>query len=452
MASNNKKNKSIEKKSTTRLIASGFALIILMGALLLTLPVSNRSGQGNFLNSLFTATSATCVTGLVVADTYQNWTTFGQVVILCLIQVGGLGFLTLGAFISVLLKKRIGLHQREQLHESVNTLEIAGVVRLVKKIVVGTLVIEFSGAVLLAFRFIPRFGMARGIYFSVFHAISAFCNGGFDLMGVNEEYSSLVAFEGDVVVNLVIVTLILVGGIGFIVWDDVIRNKWHFRKYLLHSKIVLATTLILTIVGTILFLFTENQASFAGMSPLEKLLGALFSSVTPRTAGFNTVDTAALSNAGKIITIVMMFIGGSPGSTAGGVKTTSIVVLLFYAGAMVLNREDINLFGRRLTEDVVKKANAVVIINFSLAIIAAVIIMILQPLLNFEDVLFEVLSAIGTAGMTVGITRELNIISRVIIIVLMYCGRLGSLSFALVFAQKKISASVRQPQEKIIVG
>ncbi len=452
MASNNKKNKSIEKKSTTRLIASGFALIILMGALLLTLPVSNRSGQGNFLNSLFTATSATCVTGLVVADTYQNWTTFGQVVILCLIQVGGLGFLTLGAFISVLLKKRIGLHQREQLHESVNTLEIAGVVRLVKKIVVGTLVIEFSGAVLLAFRFIPRFGMARGIYFSVFHAISAFCNGGVDLMGVNEEYSSLVAFEGDVVVNLVIVTLILVGGIGFIVWDDVIRNKWHFRKYLLHSKIVLATTLILTIVGTILFLFTENQASFAGMSPLEKLLGALFSSVTPRTAGFNTVDTAALSNAGKIITIVMMFIGGSPGSTAGGVKTTSIVVLLFYAGAMVLNREDINLFGRRLTEDVVKKANAVVIINFSLAIIAAVIIMILQPLLNFEDVIFEVLSAIGTVGMTTGVTRSMCAVSRIVLIVLMYCGRLGSLSFALIFAQKKTSASVRQPQEKIIVG
>ncbi len=452
MASNKKKNKSIEKKSTTRLIASGFALIILVGALLLTMPVSNRSGQGNFLNSLFTATSATCVTGLVVADTYQNWTTFGQVIILCLIQVGGLGFLTLGAFISVLLKKRIGLQQREQLHESVNTLEIAGVVRLVKKIVVGTVIIELTGAILLAFRFIPRFGVARGIYFSVFHAVSAFCNGGFDLMGVNEEYSSLVAFEGDVVVNLVIVTLILVGGIGFIVWDDVMRNKWRFHKYLLHSKIVIATTLILTVVGTILFLFTENQASFAGMSPLEKLLGALFSSVTPRTAGFNTVDTAALSNAGKIITVVMMFIGGSPGSTAGGVKTTSIVVLLFYAGAMVLNREDINLFGRRLTEDVVKKANAVVIINFSLAIIAAVIIMTLQPLLNFEDVIFEVLSAIGTVGMTTGVTRSMCAVSRIVLIVLMYCGRLGSLSFALIFAQKKTSASVRQPQEKIIVG
>ncbi|MEZ3446673.1 MAG: Trk family potassium uptake protein [Lachnospiraceae bacterium] len=447
---NNKKPKA--RKSTTRLIASGFALIILAGALLLSLPIANKSGHGNWLNSLFTATSATCVTGLVVTDTYQNWTIFGQIIILCLIEVGGLGFLTIGAYISVLLKKRIGLQEREQLQESVNTLEIAGVVRLVKKIVQGALCVEGLGAVLLAFRFVPRFGVARGIYFSVFHAVSAFCNGGFDLMGVNEAYSSLVAFEGDIVVNLVVVTLILVGGIGFIVWDDVMRNKWHFRKYLLHSKIVITTTLILTAAGTILFLITENNAAFAGMSPLEKFLGALFSSVTPRTAGFNSVDTAALSNSGKIITMVMMFIGGSPGSTAGGVKTTSMVVLLFYAVAMVLGREDINLFGRRLTDEVVKKANAVVIINATLTIMATVTIMTLQPLLNFEDVLFEVLSAIGTAGMTVGITRELNIISRVIIIVLMYCGRLGSLSFALVFAQKKISASVRQPQEKIIVG
>ena len=447
-----KKKKITARKSTTRLIASGFALIILTGALLLTLPIANRSGHGNLLNSLFTATSATCVTGLIVADTYQNWTIFGQLVILCMIQVGGLGFMTIGAYISVLLKKRIGLQEREQLQESVNTLEIAGVVRLVKKIVQGAFCIEGLGAVLLACRFIPRFGAVRGIYFSVFHAVSAFCNGGFDLMGVNEAYSSLVAFEGDIVVNLVVVTLILVGGIGFIVWDDVARHKWHFRKYLLHSKIVITTTLLLTIAGTVLFLVTENQAAFAGMSPLEKFLGALFSSVTPRTAGFNSVDTAALSNSGKIITMVMMFVGGSPGSTAGGVKTTSVVVLLFYAVAMVRNREDINLFGRRLSDEVVKKANAVVIINATLTIIATIFIMTLQPLLNFEDVLFEVLSAIGTVGMTVGITRDLNIISRVIIIVLMYCGRLGSLSFALIFAQKKTSASVRQPQEKIIVG
>ncbi len=440
------------RKSTTRLIAFGFAMIILTGTLLLTLPFANKSGHGNMLNSLFTATSATCVTGLVVADTYQNWTTFGQLVILCMIQVGGLGFMTIGAYISVILKKRIGLQEREQLQESVNTLEIAGVVRLVKKIVQGALCIEFLGAVLLSFRFIPRFGVVKGIYYSLFHAVSAFCNGGFDLMGTEEAYSSLVAYEGDILVNLVIVALILVGGIGFIVWDDVARNKWHFKRYLLHSKIVLTVTFLLTVIGTVLFLLTENNAAFAGMSPLEKVLGALFSAVTPRTAGFNSVDTAALSNSGKLITMVMMFIGGSPGSTAGGVKTTSVIVLLFYAGAMVLNKEDINLFGRRLTDEVVKKANAVVIINATLTIVATVIIMALQPLLNFEDVLFEVLSAIGTVGMTVGITRDLDIIARVILIVLMYCGRLGSLSFALVFAQKNTSAPMRQPQEKIIVG
>ncbi len=440
------------RKSTTRLIAFGFAMIILTGTLLLTLPFANKSGHGNMLNSLFTATSATCVTGLVVADTYQNWTTFGQLVILCMIQVGGLGFMTIGAYISVILKKRIGLQEREQLQESVNTLEIAGVVRLVKKIVQGALCIEFLGAVLLSFRFIPRFGVVKGIYYSLFHAVSAFCNGGFDLMGTEEAYSSLVAYEGDILVNLVIVALILVGGIGFIVWDDVARNKWHFKRYLLHSKIVLTVTFLLTVIGTVLFLLTENNAAFAGMSPLEKVLGAMFSAVTPRTAGFNSVDTAALSNSGKLITMVMMFIGGSPGSTAGGVKTTSVIVLLFYAGAMVLNKEDINLFGRRLTDEVVKKANAVVIINATLTIVATVIIMALQPLLNFEDVLFEVLSAIGTVGMTVGITRDLDIIARVILIVLMYCGRLGSLSFALVFAQKNTSAPMRQPQEKIIVG
>lgn len=440
------------RKSTTRLIAFGFAMIILTGTLLLTLPFANKSGHGNMLNSLFTATSATCVTGLVVADTYQNWTTFGQLVILCMIQVGGLGFMTIGAYISVILKKRIGLQEREQLQESVNTLEIAGVVRLVKKIVQGALCIELLGAVLLSFRFIPRFGVVKGIYYSLFHAVSAFCNGGFDLMGTEEAYSSLVAYEGDILVNLVIVALILVGGIGFIVWDDVARNKWHFKRYLLHSKIVLTVTFLLTLIGTVLFLLTENNAAFAGMSPLEKVLGALFSAVTPRTAGFNSVDTAALSNSGKLITMVMMFVGGSPGSTAGGVKTTSVIVLLFYAGAMVLNKEDINLFGRRLTDEVVKKANAVVIINATLTIVATVIIMALQPLLNFEDVLFEVLSAIGTVGMTVGITRDLDIIARVILIVLMYCGRLGSLSFALVFAQKNTSAPMRQPQEKIIVG
>ncbi|MBQ6786118.1 MAG: Trk family potassium uptake protein [Lachnospiraceae bacterium] len=447
-----KKEKEKKKQSTTRTIAFGFAMIILVGALLLTLPIATRTGEVDFLTSLFTATSATCVTGLIVADTYQNWTTFGQIVIISMIQLGGLGFMTVGVYISVLLKKKIGLQERESIHESVNTLETAGVVRLVKKIVQGTFIIEGIGAILLATRFIPRFGWRRGIYYSIFHAISAFCNAGFDLMGIEGEYSSLVAFEGDIVVNVVVMLLILTGGIGFIVWDDIQRNKWHFKKYLLHSKIVLTSTVIITAVTTALFLIFEYNHTLQDMSAVEKLLGEAFCSVTPRTAGFNTVDTAALSEAGKLLTMILMFIGGSPGSTAGGAKTTTIVVLVCYAIAMIRSHEDINLFGRRLTADVVKKANAVVMINLTLSLIVAMIIMAMQPMLSGTDVMFEVLSAINTVGMTTGITRDLNMIARMLVIILMYCGRLGSLSFALVFAQKNTTNSVRQPQEKIIVG
>ena len=447
----NGKKKRMPKSghSTTRMIAFGFALIIVIGTILLSLPIATKTGETDLLTALFTATSATCVTGLVAADTYQNWTLFGQLVILCMLQVGGLGFMTIGVYISILLKRRIGLQERATLHESVNTLEIAGVVRLVKKIVQGAFIIEGTGALLLATRFIPRFGWANGIYFSIFHSISAFCNGGFDLMGIDEAYSSLVSYEGDILVNVVICLLILIGGIGFIVWDDVLKHKWHFKKYLLHSKIVLATTLGLTVVGTLLFLIFENNATLAGMTPIEKLLGALFASVTPRTAGFNTVDTGAMSNAGTLLTMLLMFIGGSPGSTAGGAKTTTMVVLLFYAVAMIRNREDINLFGRRLSADVVRKANAVVVINFSLAFGAACAIMALQPAIPMPD---EVLSAINTVGMTTGITRELGVISKLIVAVLMYCGRLGSLSFALVLAKKPSTNHVREPQEKIIVG
>lgn len=447
-----KKEKVKKKQSATRSIALGFALIIFVGAIMLTLPIATRTGEVNFIASLFTATSATCVTGLVVADTYQNWSVFGQIVVITMIQLGGLGFMTVGVYISVLLKKKIGLQERESIHESVNTLETAGVVRLVKKIVQGTFIIEGIGAMLLATRFIPRFGVKRGIYYSVFHSISAFCNAGFDLMGIEGEYSSLVAFEDDIVVNLVVMSLILIGGLVFIVWDDIQRNKWHFKKYLLHSKIVIISTVIITLVTTILFFTFEYNNTLRDMTLQGKILGAAFSSVTPRTAGFNTVDTAALSEAGKLLSMVLMFIGGSPGSTAGGAKTTTIVVLVCYAIAMIRSHEDINLFGRRLTADVVKKANAVVMINLVLSLIVAMMIMAMQPMLAGTDVMFEVLSAINTVGMTTGITRELNVVARILIIILMYCGRLGSLSFALVFAQKNTMDSIRQPQEKIIVG
>lgn len=435
----------------TRALALGFAAIILAGTVLLLLPIASRNTPVSFLDALFTATSATCVTGLVIADTYQNWSLFGQIVILGLIQIGGIGFMTIGVYVAVLLKKKIGLKEREFLHESVSTLEIAGVVRLAKRIVQGTVVFELAGAVLLAIRFIPAKGWIKGIYYSVFHSISAFCNAGFDLMGDTQSYSSFVSYEGDVLVNLTLMALILIGGIGFIVWDDIYRNRLHFRRYLLHSKIVLTATLVITVAGTILFLLVEKEGVLSGMNPVERLMGAMFAAVTPRTAGFNTTDVGAMTGAGKLITVALMFIGGSPGSTAGGIKTTTFVVMVLSALAAVRNSHGTNIFGRRLEEDAIRKASTVFTINLTLAVTAGIILLALQPF-AIEDVLVEVFSAISTVGMSTGITRELCAVSRVIIILLMYCGRLGSLTFAISFAQKKSVPPVQQPAEKIVVG
>lgn len=443
--------KQKRKMPQTRALALGFAAIILAGTLLLMLPFATRDGHVSFLNALFTATSATCVTGLVVADTYQNWTLFGQLVILGLIQIGGIGFMTIGVYVAVLLKKKIGLKEREFLHESVSTLEVAGVVRLTKRIVQGTVFFELVGAVLLAIRFVPAKGVLKGTYYSIFHSVSAFCNAGFDLMGDTESYSSFVSYEGDVLVNLTLMALILIGGIGFIVWDDIYRNRLNFRRYLLHSKIVLLMTLFLTAAGTVLFLVVERGGVLSGMNGVERLMGAMFASVTPRTAGFNTTDVGAMTGAGKLLTILLMFIGGSPGSTAGGIKTTTFAVMILSALATIRNSYGTNIFRRRLEEDVIKRASTVFTINLSLAVTAAVILVALQPL-PLEDVLVEVVSAISTVGMSSGITRELCSLSRVVIIFLMYCGRLGSLTFALSFARKKDVPPVQQPAEKIVVG
>lgn len=443
--------KQKRKMPQTRALALGFAAIILAGTLLLMMPFATRDGHVSFLNALFTATSATCVTGLVVADTYQNWTLFGQLVILGLIQIGGIGFMTIGVYVAVLLKKKIGLKEREFLHESVSTLEVAGVVRLTKRIVQGTVFFELVGAVLLAIRFVPAKGVLKGIYYSVFHSVSAFCNAGFDLMGDTESYSSFVSYEGDVLVNLTLMGLILIGGIGFIVWDDIYRNRLNFRRYLLHSKIVLLMTLFLTAAGTVLFLVVEQGGVLSGMNGVERLMGAMFASVTPRTAGFNTTDVGAMTGAGKLLTILLMFIGGSPGSTAGGIKTTTFAVMILSALATIRNSYGTNIFRRRLEEDVIKRASTVFTINLTLAVTAAVILVALQPL-PLDDVLVEVVSAISTVGMSSGITRELCALSRVVIIFLMYCGRLGSLTFALSFARKKDVPPVQQPAEKIVVG
>ena len=446
------KRKAHLKMSHVQIIALGFFLIIMTGTILLMLPVSTKNGQGAaFLDALFTATSASCVTGLIVQDTSLYWSGFGQAVILTMIQIGGLGFMTIATMFFMFLRKRVYLRGRELLSESISVNQVGGIMRLAKKIIFGTFLIEGIGALLLMIRFVPLYGV-QGIWMSVFHSVSAFCNGGFDLMGQHTgAYSSLTAFADDWLVNLVIMALIVIGGIGFIVWDDALTHKLKLKRYHLHSKIVLFMTTILLVGGAVIFFFVERNATGAGLSFGNQVLAAMFDSVTARTAGFNTVDTASLSDAGKLVTIALMFIGGSPGSTAGGAKTTTVVVMLLSAIAMIRSSHGVNVFGRRLEPEAVHKASTVFFVNLSMALVAILAILAIQPL-EFMDVCMEVFSAIGTVGMSTGVTRQLNDISKLIIILLMYCGRLGSLSFVLVFAQKKKVPPIQNPQEKMLVG
>ena len=436
----------------TQFIAYGFLGIILIGSLLLMLPISSKTGEtSSFLNCLFTATSASCVTGLVAYDTWSHWSLFGQLVILAMIQIGGLGFVTIGVFLSIVLRRKIGLKERGLMQESVNTLEIGGVVRLAQKIIVGTAIFEGTGAVLLAIRFIPQFGLVRGIYYGIFHSVSAFCNAGFDLLGCQGPYSSLVNYYNDWLVNLVVMSLIVIGGIGFIVWEDLNRHGLHFHRYMLHTKIVLLTTFVLLFGSAWLFYQFEKNHLLVGMDTSGKILTSLFSSVTARTAGFNTVDTGALTDASKMLTVILMFIGGSPGSTAGGVKTTTIIVMYLHLWSSIQRTYGVNAFGRRLEDDVLKRASAIFMVNLTLALGASLFIMATQQF-PVMDVLFESFSASGTVGMTTGITRDLNSWSRLVIAFLMYCGRVGSLSFALSFTQHKKVARVQQPVGRITIG
>ena len=438
--------------SQTQTIALGFLIMILIGTALLMLPVSTRSGKAApFADALFTAVSAGCVTGLVVVDTATYWSGFGQLVILVLIQIGGLGFMTIGIFFSILLRRKISLKERGLMQESVNTLQIGGIIRLARKIIKGTLIVEGIGALILAIRFSFQLGIGKGIYYGIFHSISAFCNAGFDLMGYQEEYISLVNYAADPIVNLTIMLLVIIGGIGFIVWDDLSRNKLQFKKYMLHTKIVLTFTAFLLVSGAFVFWLLERDNILAGRGVFEQLLCSMFASVSARTAGFNTVDLAGLTDAGKFLNVVLMFIGGSPGSTAGGIKTTTVVVILMYIWSNMKHTYGCNLFGRRLDNESIVKASAVFCTNLFLATAAVLIISAVQ-VLPVADVLLEVFSAIGTVGMSTGITRELLMPSRIVIIVLMYCGRIGSLSFALSFTQKKKTAPVQQPVEQINIG
>jgi len=448
----NPKRLRMSSFSSAQIIAVGYLAVILMGSLLLMLPAASRGQPPDFLNAMFTAVSATCVTGLAVFDTYTQWSVFGQIVIILLIQTGGLGFMTLISLSAMATGRKIGLKERSLLQDSVNGMQLAGIVRLVRRIVTGTLICEGIGAVLFSVSFIPRMGIAEGIGNAVFLSISAFCNAGFDLNGKYGEYSSLCCFADDPLVCITAAMLILIGGIGFAVWEDIAKNKLRFSAYRLHSKLALIVTLGLTVIGTVLFLIFEREHTNSGLGTGQSILNAFFNSVTPRTAGFNTVDTAALSPASFALTVIYMFIGGSPGSTAGGVKTVTVAVLVLSAIASMKNSEDIDAFGRRFEEDITRKALTVVTVNLLIVFTGILFICGAQPELRLGDVVFEGFSAINTVGMTTGVTRELSGFSRAVIMIMMYCGRVGSVSFALIFTGTKKFTGVHNPVEQVNVG
>lgn len=437
----------MKRLSYSRIIAIGFMVMILIGTALLMLPISSADGKcAPFSDAFFTAVSAQCVTGLVVRNTAAEWTMFGQIVILAMIQTGGLGFITIGVFLSMVLNRKLTLRQRGLFQESVNTLEISGVAKLTKKIMIGVFLSELAGAAILTFSFMKTESFGRALYFGIFHSISAFCNAGFSIA----EGNSLCAYTGDYALNAVIMALIILGGLGFIVWDDVQANKLRWKRYKLHTKIVLSSTAALVIGGAALLLLTENRGALSEMNPGEKITAALFGSVTARTAGFNTVDVGAMSEAGKLITIVLMFIGGSPGSTAGGIKTTTFVVIMVFLIAN-FKRGGVHIFGKRLEDDSVRKAATVFSTNLLLVLISSIIITAITPL-KATDVVFETVSAISTVGMSTGITSLLGGAGQYIVAVLMYLGRIGSLTFAVSFFEKKKKSAVTYAAEKIAIG
>ncbi len=437
-----------------KLILGGYCLIILVGSILLALPVSTREGVWTPLTDcFFTATSATCVTGLIRFDTFTHWSLFGQLVILGMIQIGGIGFMTVAILALVLMRRRIGLSERSLMQNSISAPQLGGIIHMTKFIALGTLAFEALGALLLSFSFVPRFGWKKGVYFSVFHSISAFCNAGFDLMGgTTGQFSSLTGYVGDWYVNIIIMLLIFIGGLGFFVWYDLGSKRFRLRKLNLQSKMVLSISIGLVVIGTIGFLLLEYHSSaYEGMNMGEKLLASLFQSVTARTAGFNTTDYSGMSEAGIFLMIQLMLIGGSTGSTAGGIKTTTFWVLCISIFTTFFRKKNIEAFGRRLEEGITRTASCIFMTYLLLTTTVAILISAIEglPLLTC---LFESVSAMATVGLTLGITPSLGMVSKLLLAFLMLCGRVGSITMLLAFSNDKRASSSRLPLEKVQVG
>ena len=437
-----------EKFTSSQIIILGFAGVIILGCLLLMLPTASKSGQWtDWSDALFTATSAVCVTGLVVQDTASYWSDFGQMIILLLIQIGGMGVVTIGIALPMIWGKKIGLRQRSTMQEAISAHKVGGIIRLTGFILKMTFLFEGIGALLMAPVFCKRFGFAKGVWYGIFHSISAFCNAGFDLMGVEDDFSSLTAFESEPVINICVMSLIIIGGIGFMVWDDIYTNRRHLHRYRMQTKLVLTTTFLLILLPAVYFFFFEFQEETASV----RFWSSLFQSVTPRTAGFNTADLTLLSETGVAVIIVLMLIGGSPGSTAGGMKTTTFAVMMSNSLSVFRRREHTCFFGRRISGDTVTTAATVFTMYVTLFLVGGCIISSVEEI-PLRLCLFETASAIGTVGLTLGITTRLGLLSRMILIGLMYFGRVGGLTLVFAALTKKGDATSRLPQEKLTVG
>lgn len=446
----------------TQIIASGFFVCIIIGSLLLALPISSGSGEWTpYVDALFTSTSATCVTGLTTVNTLEHWSLFGQLVILILIQIGGLGIVTFTTIVLMFMGRRITLKERLLIQNAYNLDTLQGLVKMTIRIVEGTLLIEGIGAFFYAIQYIPDYGLLPGIWKAIFNSVSAFCNAGMDLIGD----SSLTPYQGNILINVVTMTLIILGGIGFPVWWDTLR-VWKLKKkeklkikkclskFSLHSKLVITMTCLLIVGGTLLILLLEfnNPQTIGNMPVWKKILVSLFQSVTTRTAGFLTVPQENLREITSFVCIILMFIGGSPSGTAGGVKTVTIAMMILAAASVIKGNEDTEVFHRKITNTFVKKGMAVVLINMGVLIVMTVILSAMEgkDLLN---ILYETTSALATVGLTRNLTGSLTVPGRIIIIITMYIGRVGPITLALFFNRKHYGTSARSlPSEKILVG
>lgn len=438
-----------DKLNPPQVLALGFLSLILIGSILLNLPIASSSGTSiGYVNSLFTSASAVCVTGLTVLNTAKDFTPFGQVIIITLIQFGGLGIMTLATVGYIIMGKKISFKERLMIKEQLNTESIQGIVKLTKKVIGYTFFLEMMGSLLLALRFVPMFGFEKGLAFSIFHAISAYCNAGFDIFG-----DSLIIFQNDYYVLLILSLLIILGGLGFTVYADLLA-KDKLRKLTLHSKVVLIMTGSLLIIGTLSFLLFEssNPGTLGSMNFPSRLANSFFQSVSPRTAGFYSVDMSKIRETTIFSTIMLMFIGGSPGSTAGGIKTTTFACLLLTTISVVKGEEDVNCLNRRLPFETIKRAVSIFLIGLAIVFSTAIILTITDSSLKFINLLFESTSAFGTVGLTTGITDKLSTLGRLVITLTMYIGRVGPLTMAYAFARRNMKRDYRNAPGNLMVG